>query len=190
MAEPTKVPAPVPAPAAANPNKLMFIMMGAMFLLLMMGMGGMFFALKGQSSATGTPQTADAKKAVAKQEAKDKADKATEAAKDKGPAKYVAFDPPFVVNFKADSPVKFLQVSLQVMTRDDTMARQMKDNDPAIRNAILELLDGQNYEVLATSAGKDKLRQDALQKIRDVMKQEGSDPTKIEAVYFTAFVMQ
>lgn len=185
MAEPNQAAAPAPAPAAAaNPNKLIFIMMGVMFLLLIGGMAGMFVMLRGQPAGnTNTAQTADAKKADAKAAAK-------EELKDKGPAKYVAFEPPFVVNFKADSAVKFLQVSLQVMTRDDTTARELKDNDPAIRNAILELLDGQTYEVLSTSAGKDKLRDDALQKVRDVMNGEGYDGAKVEAVYFTSFVMQ
>lgn len=183
MAEPAKAPAPAAPVAAANPNKMMFIMMGAMFFLLIAGMGGMFFALKGKSSdhaaaATASEPAKDDAKSAAKPEIKEKE-----------PAKYVSFDPPFVVNFK-DGAVKFLQVSIQVMTRDSTMERELKDNDPAIRNSILALLDGQTYDVVSTTAGKEKLRQDALQKIRDVMKDEGGDPTKVEAVYFTAFVMQ
>ena len=184
MAEPAQAPAAAAPAAAANPNKMLFIMMGAMFFLLVAGMGGMFFALKGKSSDHAAQTTGDAAKDDAKEGAKKE-----EAVTEKAPAKYVSFDPPFVVNFK-EGAVKFLQVSIQVMTRDATTERELKDNDPAIRNAILTLLDGQTYDVVSTAEGKEQLRQNALEKVRDVMKGEGADPTKVEAVYFTAFVMQ
>lgn len=183
MAEPAQAPAAAAPVAAANPNKLMFIMIGAMFFLMVAGMGGMFFALKGKSSDHAAETAGDAAKDGAKDA--DKKEEVTE----KAPAKYVSFEPPFVVNFK-EGAVKFLQVSIQVMTRDATMERELKDNDPAIRNAILTLLDGQTYDVVSTSEGKEQLRQNALEKVREVMKGEGADPTKVEAVYFTAFVMQ
>jgi len=188
MAEPAQAPAPAAPPAAANPNKMLFIMIGAMFFLLVAGMGGMFFALKGKSSDHAEEPAAEA----TKDDAKGKDNKAAkkEEGKEKAPAKYVSFEPPFVVNFKADSAVKFLQVSLQVMTRDSGMERVLKENDPAVRNAILSLLDGQTYEVLSTAEGKEELRKNALEKVRGVMKGEGADPTKVEAVYFTSFVMQ
>jgi len=182
MSDAAQTSAPV---AAANPNKMMFIMMGAMFFLLVAGMGGMFFAMKGKSSDHAAETSADGAKGDAKEKGKDK-----EEGKEKTPAKYVSFEPPFVVNFKAESAVKFLQVSLQVMTRDSSMERVLKENDAAVRDAILSLLDGQSYEVLSTAEGKDELRKGALERIRTVMKGEGADPTKVEAVYFTAFVMQ
>jgi flagellar FliL protein len=182
MSDAAQAPAPAPA-AAANPNKLIFIMMGAMFFLLVVGMAGMFFAIKGKSSDHAAETTSDSAKNATKDKAKDDA-------KEKSPAKYVSFEPPFVVNFKAESAVKFLQVSLQVMTRDSSMERVLKENEPAVRNTVLALLDGQTYEVLSTAEGKDDLRKSALEHIREVMKSEGADPEKVEAVYFTSFVMQ
>ncbi len=178
------VKAPETASAApGNSNKMLFIMLGGMFFLLVAGMGGMFFMLKGKS--TDHPATASSESSSAAGAAK-----TDQKNQEKPQAKYVSFEPPFVVNFKADSAVKFLQVSLQVMTRDSGMERELKENDPAVRNAILALLDGQTYEVLSTPDGKETLRQGALEKVRGVMKDEGGDPSKVEAVYFTSFVMQ
>jgi flagellar FliL protein len=34
------------------------------------------------------------------------------------PARYVTLDPPFVVNFRAESSVRFLQITIGIMTRD------------------------------------------------------------------------
>lgn len=171
--------APQQAPAPSGGNKMMFIMMGAMFFLLIAGMGGMFFVLnKGKSDAKET--SASAEHGAAKKEEP----------KNKGTALYVSFEPPFVVNFAADSPVRFLQVSLQVMTRDATMEHELKQNDPAVRNAILALLATQKYDELATPEGKEKLREKALDAVREVIKGEGAEADKVEAVYFTSFVMQ
>ena len=44
--------------------------------------------------------------------------KAAATPKPSGPPLYLALDPPFVVNFQADQLVRFLQVSVEVMSRD------------------------------------------------------------------------
>ena len=107
-----------------------------------------------------------------------------------GPPLYVALDPPFVVNFQADQLVRFLQVSVEVMSRDPKTVDLIKDNDPLLRNDLLILLANQKYSVLSTPTGKEQLRADALAAIRKDVLQAGGDPKRVEAVYFTSFVMQ
>jgi len=107
-----------------------------------------------------------------------------------GPPLYLALDPPFVVNFQADQLVRFLQVSVEVMSRDPKTLDLMKSNDPVLRNDLLILLANQKYTVLATPEGKQQLRVDALATIRKDVTQAGGDPKRVEAVYFTSFVMQ
>jgi len=110
--------------------------------------------------------------------------------KPSGPPLYLALDPPFVVNFQADQLVRFLQVSVEVMSRDPQTLQLMKDNDPVLRNDLLILLANQKYTVLATPPGKEQLRADALATIRNDVTQAGGNPKFVEAVYFTSFVMQ
>ena len=52
------------------------------------------------------------------------------------PARYVTLDPPFVVNFQAESAVRFLQITIGIMTRDLEIEKIIKDNDPRIRNDL------------------------------------------------------
>ena len=59
----------------------------------------------------------------------------------KGPALYVALDPPFVVNFEAEQLVRFLQVTVQVMSRDQATVDVIKANDPVVRNEAAHELD-------------------------------------------------
>jgi flagellar FliL protein len=106
------------------------------------------------------------------------------------PPIYIALDPPFVVNFEAEQLVRFLQVTVQVMTRDPETAEQLKSNDPVVRNDLLLLLGNQNYHTISSREGKEKLRLQALDAVRKVVKSAGGKPEKVEAVYFTSFVMQ
>jgi len=111
----------------------------------------------------------------------------------KEPAKpplYVALDPPFVVNFQGDQIVRFLQVTVQILTREPETQELLKVNDPVVRNDLLMLFGNQKYEVVATNEGKEKLRQDALKSIRHIVETNGGKAESIENVYFTSFVMQ
>jgi flagellar FliL protein len=106
------------------------------------------------------------------------------------PPLYVALDPPFVVNFEGDQVVRFLQITVQIMTRDPATVELLKGNDPVVRNDLLLLFGNQKYDVLSTRPGKEKLRGDALATVRHVVQSAGGKPEHIEQVYFTSFVMQ
>ena len=184
MAE-AAAPAAAPVPAAGNNNKMMFIMMGVMVVLLLGGMGGLYFMMKGNAKAADSAEVADkGDKEHGKDKAKEKGDSP------KASAIYVGFEPPFVVNFPGDGAVKFLQLTVQIMTREATVEHEIKGNDPAIRDALLTLFGQQTADKLATTEGKEHLRTDALEAVRKVIKAEGGEADKIEAVYFTSFVMQ
>lgn len=163
---------PAVAPAGGN-NKMMFIAMGVMFVVLMGGMAGMFFMMKSGNKTSGDAAAGKA-----------------EEAKAKAAAIYVGFEPPFVVNFPADSQVKFMQISVQIMTREANVEHEIKSNDPAIRDALLILFGEQTADKMATAQGKEQLRKDALEAVRNVIKHEGGEADKVEAIYFTSFVMQ
>ena len=108
----------------------------------------------------------------------------------KGPPLYAALDPPFVVNFEADQAVRFLQITVQVMSRDQPTLDLLKANDPVVRNDLLLLFGNQKYATISTSAGKEQLRADSLQAVRKVVAGAGGKPDLVEAIYFTSFVMQ
>jgi len=106
------------------------------------------------------------------------------------PALYLALDPPFVVNFESEQMVRFLQITVQLMSRDPQTIELLKSNDPVVRNDLLLLFGNQEYAVLATRDGKEALRKQALQSVRGVIEKAGGHPERLEAVYFTSFVMQ
>ena len=117
-------------------------------------------------------------------------DKAKTEAAPSGPALYIGLDPPFVTNFEAEQLVRFLQITVQLMSHDAATIELIKANDPAIRNDLLLLFGNQKYADISTRAGKERLRADALASVRRIIGAAGGHPERLEAVYFTSFVMQ
>ena len=118
--------------------------------------------------------------------------KTDEHAAEKGarkPLNYVPLDPPFVVNFSGNSSTRFLQITVEAGTRDPEAVDLIKDQLPAIRDALVMLFSGQDPKVLNTREGKEKLRSDTLSAIQKVMRSETGKP-RVEGVFFTSFVMQ
>jgi flagellar FliL protein len=106
------------------------------------------------------------------------------------PAQYVKLDPPFVVNFEAKGLMRFLQVTVEIMTRDQATVDIINKNDPMIRNDLIMLFASQRYEDISTRDGKERLRTEALRVVADVVTAEGGNGEKVEQLYFTSFVMQ
>jgi flagellar FliL protein len=150
--------------APPKSKKLLFIILA---VVLLGGGGGAWFFLKGGSHQADAKVTAPAL-----------------------PPIYVNLDPPFVVNFEAESMVRFLQVTVSIMTRDAATSEVLKKNDPRIRNDLLMLLGNQKYDAISTREGKESLQAQSLESVRSVIKSAGGDSGKVEALYFTAFVMQ
>jgi flagellar protein FliL len=103
-------------------------------------------------------------------------------------AVYYAIDPPLVVNFEDGSAVRFLQISMEVMARDQKVIDSVQKNIPLIRNNLLLLMSNRNYQSMMTREGKEKLRQEALTEIRAVQKKEGGGD--VDDLLFTSFVVQ
>lgn len=104
-------------------------------------------------------------------------------------AVYIPIDPAFVVNFASQGKARFLQVTVEVMTRDPGVTDSVKLHMPVIRNNLMLLLSSQSYDSVSTLEGKEALREQALEVIQQILEEETGDPG-IEAVYFTSFVMQ
>jgi len=106
------------------------------------------------------------------------------------PAQYFPLDPAFVVNLNGpvDGP-RYLQVEVQLMTRDPAALEAIKTHAPAIRASLLMLFSQVEAAQIADVAGKQKLQADALAAVRKVLRAEtGKDGA--DDLLFTSFVTQ
>lgn len=107
-----------------------------------------------------------------------------------GPAIYQSLHPPLVVNFKDElGEGHFMQITLEVMSRDQDVINSVREHTPVIRNELILLFGNANYERVTTREGKEELLQDTLTVIQDVMSERIGEPG-VEAVYFTSLVIQ
>jgi flagellar protein FliL len=101
---------------------------------------------------------------------------------------YYAIDPPLVVNFEEGSAVRFLQITMEVMAKDQKAIDGVTRNVPLIRNNLLLLMSNRDYQTLMSREGKEKLRQEALAEVKSSLAKQGAAP--IDDLLFTSFVVQ
>jgi flagellar protein FliL len=188
-----------PAAAKGGKKKLLIIIAAAVLVLGGAGGGAFFFMNKGHADEEVTADADEGDEAEAaehdakdskKAKSKSKKDKKSKKAEVKAPALYVKYERPFVVNFEAKGVMRFLQISMEVMTRDAPTSEVIKLHEPKIRNNMLMLLGSQTYDTLSSMEGKEGLRKQALETIAKVVEDEGGEGKKVEDIYFTSFVMQ
>jgi flagellar FliL protein len=127
---------------------------------------------------------------TSKSKAKSKKSKDKKGAKDpKAPPVYVELGEPFVVNFIEAAQIRYLQVKIEAMTRDQAVSEAIKAHLPQIRNNLVLMFSSMDYTSLSTAEGKQKIRDQALVEIQNILKEETGN-SGAEAVYFTSFVMQ
>ncbi len=150
-------------------KKLIFIVLGA--LLLMGGsIGGTLLIVGGggESAEAETEETVEVSR---------------------GDPSYIDLKPAFTVNLAPEDPVGFLQISMQVLTFNDDVAKDLEKHKPLIRNNLVVLFGQQKSADLRASEGKEKLQQAALDTVQTVINEHGSGG-EVDNVFFTSFVMQ
>ena len=116
-----------------------------------------------------------------------------EEAKEEGPPKvaYVSLTPPFVGNYALDGGPKLrvykADIALRVTGADAEAA--VKRNDPLIRNQLVALFTQQTVETMGTAEAKEKIRQEALKQVQQVMNTEEGKPV-VEDLLFNNFIVQ
>jgi flagellar FliL protein len=106
------------------------------------------------------------------------------------PSTYVDITPSFVTNYDEGARLKYLKarVSLQVTAGSQEL---IFHHLPSIQNSLVILFSSQAEENLTSTVGRESLRREALQVVRQVMstlQHQGNQ--KIEDLYFTDFIVQ
>lgn len=106
-----------------------------------------------------------------------------------GEAKYVKLGDAFVVNFMAGDQIRYLQVTIEVMTHDPAVPGEIETHLPVIRNNLVMLFSGLDYKTLSSVEGKQKIREQTLHEVQKILEERTGDPG-VDDLYFTSFVMQ
>ena len=125
--------------------------------------------------------------ASAKAEEADTDDEEGEAVKD--PPIYHPLDPKFVVSFRDQRKARFMQFTVQIMSRDKNVISQIKEHNPAIRSNLLLLFDSKTSDLMSSREGKEQLLLEIVEDINASL-EKLADASGVEAAYFESFLIQ
>jgi flagellar FliL protein len=170
MATAPKAPTAGQANAApAKSNKMLFIILGAVLLLLIAGGAGAWFMLSSNAQHAGGPATA--KPAPTK------------------PPVFMNLES-FTVNLQSEEGLQqFLQAGMTLQVADTAQSDMIKLYLPEVRSRLLLLLSSKKASEILTVEGKKQLAADIAAQIKDSFSDKAAKP-EISDVFFTSFVVQ
>ncbi len=102
---------------------------------------------------------------------------------------YIPIKPSFVVNYGGLGKLRYIKADISVRVKDSTTANQVRHHLPYLRNNIVLLLSKQTNDAVDTQAGKELLRQAALEEVHAVLAEEEGSSGVVD-LYFDNFIVQ
>ncbi|WP_159818359.1 flagellar basal body-associated protein FliL [Colwellia sp. 20A7] len=162
-------------------KKLVIII--AIVVLLLIGGGGYYFLM-----GSGSNETSEQAKSSQEASGGD-SDADQNAPAQIGTALYVPMPRPFRFNIPGSTRDRFIEIRVQLLVRYAEDEENAKMHIPLIESTLLSIFSQANADDLATSVGKEVLKEQALSAVQLVMKDLKGNET-VEKVLFTGFVMQ
>lgn len=100
---------------------------------------------------------------------------------------YYKMAPSLVMNLMTGG--KYVRADVELMTEHPADVEELKTHGPALRHEMLMLLSEQDGNVIKTPDGKQKLREEALKRLQEVMRKL-TGKKYVDDVFFTAFFVQ
>lgn len=100
---------------------------------------------------------------------------------------YLEMTPKFTVNLQERR--KYLMVDIQLLVEGESQIETVKKHFPALRHEVIMLLSGRPMKELQSAEPREKLRQEALGKIRETLVKYADNDT-IKDLFFTEFLIQ
>ncbi|WP_169763865.1 flagellar basal body-associated protein FliL [Campylobacter mucosalis] len=161
---------------------ILIAIIGVVLVLLLVVGGLIVFLLSGDdeaaNAATQQPQQQTATQAAsAKQPGKRSSD-------------YMNMGPiypldQFIVNLLSENGSRFLKTKIDLEQSAETLTPELDKKKALLRDIIIRTLSSKTYEEVSTAKGKDRLKDEIVSKINEVL----SDGY-IKNIYFTDFVVQ
>lgn len=102
---------------------------------------------------------------------------------------YIPFKPEFVVNYGGPGRLKYIRADISVRLDNGGAAESVRHHMPYIRNNLVMLLSAQTDETIGSQEGKEALRQEALNEVREVIMQEDQQEGVVD-LYFNSLLIQ
>jgi len=164
------------APAASGGKGKLFILIGAVVLVLGLGGGAGWYFMHGNSAE------------AAAEPAKKEHSSSKKKKKDEAPPEYVNIEP-FTVNLQPEHGDQYLQVAFTLQVEGPEQVELIKANMAKVRSRVLLLLSGKKASEISTVEGKQQLAGEILAAVNEPFVPRG-DEQEVTDVLFTSFIIQ
>lgn len=154
------------APAGGSGKKMMIL--GLVGVLLLGGGGGAAWFFMGGEKEEGEKHA--------------KAEEEEEHSEEPGPVMELE---PFLLNLADRDELRFLKVSIKLELDRPEEKTDYTNKVPAIRDVLLVLLSSKESQILRTTNGKRRMREEIMTRVNGVM-----NKGKVANVFFTDFIIQ
>lgn len=158
--------------------KTILIIVAAQTVLILATVAGTWMLFRSTSAAPALAIEGEAEVAAVDKAKKEKRDPI-----------YFSLEPAFVANLKDGGSTRFLQVQVDLMSRDAVDFEKVEKYSTRVRNDLLMLFTSVSHDDVMLPNGMTTLQKRALDTVNTVLKQE-SGKGSVEAVYFSKFVVQ
>ena len=108
-----------------------------------------------------------------------------------GVVRYVDLTPTFVTNYGVSDTgrLRYVKADVTVRVSNKEAEYATRYHLPALRNRLVLLLSRQDDSTISSASGRETIKAEALQELREVMEREEGEP-HIDDLMFTNFVVQ
>ncbi len=109
-----------------------------------------------------------------------------------GYVEYIELQPPFIANYGGPGPLKFMKAEVSIKVTSAENEANIKHHLAPLRHELVMLLSNQTSDTVTSAAGREQVRQKALEKLRQVMVGEFGESgyDMISDLLFTSLVTQ
>lgn len=158
-------------------NMVLIIVIVLLFLLLIGGGLLTYFLLSGNDKNAATPAANTTKETQVKKQLKRSTNYLTV-----GPMYPMST---FIVNLLSEGGSRFLKANIDLEMDKPELTAELDKKKPLIRDIIIRVLSSKTFEEVSTMKGKDRLKDEIVSKINDVLA-DG----QVKNIFFTDFVVQ
>ncbi|WP_263143898.1 flagellar basal body-associated FliL family protein [Pseudomonas sp. RIT-PI-AD] len=102
---------------------------------------------------------------------------------------YVNLTPALVGNYGAGAKLKYFKADISLQTGGPEVAKKVEYHEPLIRNQLIMLFSQQTDDSLNGVENKEKLRQEALKEVQQVLNTEEGAPL-VDDLLFNNLIIQ
>ncbi|PAF54236.1 flagellar basal body-associated protein FliL [Helicobacter sp. 13S00482-2] len=160
---------------------LIFVIIGVIVLLLMIGVVAGFWLLSGNKGS----DEAKSLESPMNIQVQKKPSGDTRASNYLNVGPLYQMPEPFIVNLVTQSGRRYLKTSITLELSNEKLQKEVEAKSTIIQDSIIEILSSKSIEEIATTKGKDRLKDEIVNRINNFL-----IDGYIKNVFFTEFVIQ